>query len=50
MLLLGSDNDAKFGGTVLTQSMILARVNPTTRQVVMEFDPAGPVGAAFERR
>ena len=39
MLLLGSDNDAKFGGTVLTQSMILARVNPTTRQVVMESIP-----------
>jgi LCP family protein required for cell wall assembly len=39
VLLLGSDNDAKFGGTVLTQSMILARVNPTTRQVVMESIP-----------
>jgi LCP family protein required for cell wall assembly len=39
VLLLGSDNDAKFGGIVLTQSMILARVNPTTRQVVMESIP-----------
>lgn len=39
VLLLGSDNDAKFGGTVLTQSMILARVNPTTKQVVMESIP-----------
>jgi LCP family protein required for cell wall assembly len=39
VLLLGSDNDAKFGGTVLTQSMILARVNPTTRKVVMESIP-----------
>ena len=39
VLLLGSDNDAKFGGTVLTQSMILARVNPLTRQVVMESIP-----------
>jgi len=39
VLLLGSDNDAKFGGTVLTQSMIIARVNPTTRQVVMESIP-----------
>ena len=39
VLLLGSDNDAKFGGTVLTQSMILARVNPKTRQVVMESIP-----------
>ncbi len=39
VLLLGSDNDAKFGGTVLTQSMILARVNPRTRQVVMESIP-----------
>ena len=39
VLLLGSDNDAKFGGVVLTQSMILARVNPTTRQVVMESIP-----------
>jgi LCP family protein required for cell wall assembly len=39
VLLLGSDNDAKFGGTVLTQSMILARVNPVTRKVVMESLP-----------
>jgi LCP family protein required for cell wall assembly len=39
VLLLGSDNDAKFGGIVLTQSMILARVNPTTKQVVMESIP-----------
>jgi LCP family protein required for cell wall assembly len=39
VLLLGSDNDAKFGGTILTQSMILARVNPTTKQVVMESVP-----------
>jgi len=39
VLLLGSDNDAKFGGTVLTQSMILARMNPKTRQVVMESIP-----------
>ena len=39
VLLLGSDNDSKFGGTILTQSMILARVNPTTKQVVMELIP-----------
>ena len=40
VLLLGSDNDAKFmGGPVLTQSMILARVNPTTKQVVMKSIP-----------
>jgi len=39
VLLLGSDNDAKFSGTVLTQSMILARVNPTTKVVVMESIP-----------
>jgi LCP family protein required for cell wall assembly len=39
VLLLGSDNDAKFGGTVLTQSMILARVNPITHHVVMESIP-----------
>src|ERR1700686_2575526 len=44
VLLLGSDNDAKFGGIVLTQSMILARVNPTTRQVVMESIPRDPWG------
>jgi LCP family protein required for cell wall assembly len=36
VLLLGSDNDAKFSGTsVLTQSMILTRVDPQTRKVVM---------------
>ena len=35
LLLLGSDNDAKYGGQVLTQSMILCRVDPTTRQVTM---------------
>ena len=36
VLLLGSDNDAKFqSGQVLTQSMILARVNPATKHVVM---------------
>jgi LCP family protein required for cell wall assembly len=35
VLLLGSDNDAKFGGTILTQSMILTRINPTTKQVTM---------------
>lgn len=36
VLLLGSDNDAKFSGSeVLTQSMILTRVNPQTRRVVM---------------
>lgn len=35
-LLLGSDNDAKYGqGKVLTQSMILTRVDPTTKQVTM---------------
>jgi LCP family protein required for cell wall assembly len=39
VLLLGSDNDIKFGGTLLTQSMILARVNPITKQVVMESIP-----------
>jgi LCP family protein required for cell wall assembly len=39
VLLLGSDNDAKFRGIPLTQSMILARVNPKTRQVVMESIP-----------
>ncbi len=40
VLLLGSDNDAKFSGNeVLTQSMILTRVNPATRQVVMELIP-----------
>jgi LCP family protein required for cell wall assembly len=36
VLLLGSDNDAKFpGGAVLTQSMILARVDPVTKHVTM---------------
>jgi LCP family protein required for cell wall assembly len=36
VLLLGSDNDSKFSSdSVLTQSMILARVNPVTRHVVM---------------
>ncbi|MFZ0214510.1 MAG: LCP family protein [Candidatus Dormiibacterota bacterium] len=35
MLLMGSDNDAKFQGNPLTQSMILVRVDPTTKQVAM---------------
>jgi LCP family protein required for cell wall assembly len=36
VLLLGSDNDAKFqGNEVLTQSMILARVDPVTKRVTM---------------
>ncbi len=36
VLLLGSDNDAKTqGGPVLTQTMILVRVDPTTKAVVM---------------
>ena len=35
VLLLGSDNDAKFGGKVLTQSMILTRIDPATKQVTM---------------
>ncbi len=36
VLLLGSDNDAKFSGSlVLTQSMILARVDPVSKQVTM---------------
>ncbi len=36
VLLLGSDNDAKFAaGAVLTQSMILARVDPVTKHVTM---------------
>jgi LCP family protein required for cell wall assembly len=35
VLLLGSDNDSKFTGGVLTQSMILVRVVPSTKQVVM---------------
>lgn len=36
MLLLGSDTDAKFSdGVVLTQSMILARIDPVGRKVTM---------------
>ena len=35
VLLLGSDNDAKFGGQVLTQSMILTRIDPATKHVTM---------------
>src|SRR5471032_1416805 len=36
VLLLGSDNDAKFSANVvLTQSMILARVDPVTKHVTM---------------
>jgi LCP family protein required for cell wall assembly len=36
VLLLGSDNDSKFqSDQVLTQSMILARVDPVTKHVVM---------------
>lgn len=36
VLLLGSDNDSKFiGDRVLTQSMILVRVSPTTKKVTM---------------
>ena len=36
ILLLGSDNDSKFAGDkFLTQSMILVRVNPMTREVTM---------------
>jgi LCP family protein required for cell wall assembly len=35
VLLLGSDNDSKFKGGVLTQSMILVRVDPSTKQAVM---------------
>jgi LCP family protein required for cell wall assembly len=36
VLLLGSDNDTKFiGDHVLTQSMILIRVNPATKKVTM---------------
>jgi LCP family protein required for cell wall assembly len=36
VLLLGSDNDSKFiGDHVLTQSMILVRVNPAARKVTM---------------
>jgi anionic cell wall polymer biosynthesis LytR-Cps2A-Psr (LCP) family protein len=35
ILLLGSDDDAKFRGTPLTQSMILVRVDPAAKQVTM---------------
>jgi LCP family protein required for cell wall assembly len=35
VLLLGSDNDSKFPGGVLTQSMILVRVNPANKKVVI---------------
>jgi LCP family protein required for cell wall assembly len=35
VLLLGSDNDAKFDGQPLTQSMILARIDPGHGSVVM---------------
>ena len=40
VLLLGSDNDGKFGPAgrttnILTQSMVLVRVDPTTHQVTM---------------
>jgi LCP family protein required for cell wall assembly len=36
ILLLGSDNDAKFaGGQLLTQSMILVRVDPAAQKVTM---------------
>ena len=35
VLLLGSDNDAKFLGGVLTQSMIIIRFNPTAKKVTM---------------
>lgn len=35
VLLLGSDNDAKFAYGVLTQTMILVRINPRTKAVVM---------------
>ena len=36
VLLLGSDDDSKFQGDhVLTQSMILVRVLPATKQVIM---------------
>jgi LCP family protein required for cell wall assembly len=35
LLLLGSDSDSKFKGDYLTQSMILTRVDPTTRHVTM---------------
>ncbi|MHB8717899.1 MAG: LCP family protein [Candidatus Dormibacteria bacterium] len=40
VLLLGSDNDEKFtSGVYLTQSMILARVDPVTKQVTMASIP-----------
>ena len=35
MLLLGSDDDAKFQGNPLTQSMILVRVDPAAKKVTM---------------
>jgi LCP family protein required for cell wall assembly len=35
LLLLGSDSDSKFAGDYLTQSMILTRVDPTTKHVTM---------------
>ena len=35
VLLLGSDNDTKFHGGVLTQSMIIVRFNPTSKKVTM---------------
>ena len=35
VLLLGSDNDTKFHGSVLTQSMIIVRFNPGSKKVVM---------------
>ena len=35
LLLLGSDSDAKFRGDFLTQSMILTRVDPSTKHVTM---------------
>jgi LCP family protein required for cell wall assembly len=35
ILLLGSDDDAKFRGNPLTQSMILVRVDPAARAVTM---------------
>ena len=50
VLLLGSDNDAKFGGTVLTQSMILAQGQPHHQAGRHGIDPPRPVGPALERR
>jgi LCP family protein required for cell wall assembly len=35
VLLLGSDNDTKFQGSVLTQSMIIVRFNPGSKKVTM---------------